>query len=80
MEIVSAKKVFNKMAIPQFISSISVKNDFEILVKEFNLSYVAVLLQKYWALLQLFFWDCRNKYQTFILWNISHWMLCIITN
>ena len=47
MEIVSAKKVFNKMAIPQFISSISVKNDFEILVKEFNLSYVAVLLQKY---------------------------------
>lgn len=47
MEIVSEKKVFNKMAIPQFISSISVKNDFEILVKEFNLSYVAVLLQKY---------------------------------
>lgn len=46
MDIVSAKKVFNKMAIPQF-SSISVKNDFEILVKESNLSYVAVLLQKY---------------------------------
>ena len=45
MEIVSAKKVFNKMAIPQFISSISVKNDFEILEKEFNLSYVAVLLK-----------------------------------
>lgn len=79
MDIVSAKKVFNKMAIPQF-SSISVKNDFEILVKESNLSYVAVLLQKYWALLQLFLWDCRNKCQTFILWNISHWMLSIITN
>ena len=49
------QKKFKKIALPQFISSIRVKNNFRILVKvkEFNFSNSAILLQTFRAFLQL---------------------------